>query len=87
MYLLQHFDASNEFEAVMPSIMSTKIALEGTFLNQDTRWMVDQSKVGIARPAIDGALVLGYKDMPMGESSKLSWSECLLLGREEVPEV
>ena len=41
--------------------------------------MVDQSKVGIARPAVDGALVLEYEDVLTGKSSKLSRSRCLRL--------
>ena len=77
MHLLQRFDASHELEGFMARIMSTNIALEGTFLNQDTGSMVDQSKVGIARPAADRALVLEYEDMPKGKSSKLSRSQCL----------
>ena len=85
--LLQRFDASQELEGVMARIVSTDIALEGRFPNQDTRWMVEQSKVGIARPAIDGALVLEYEDMLTGKSSKLSPSQCLRLGREEIPKV
>ena len=42
----------------MTRVVSTNIAPDGTFLNQDTRSMVEQSKVGIARLAVDGALVL-----------------------------
>ena len=57
-HLLQRFDPSHELEGVMTRIVSTNIAFEGTFLNQDTRSMVDQSKVGIANPAVDGALAL-----------------------------
>ena len=49
--------------------------------------MVDQSKVGIARPGVDRALVLEYEDMLTGNSSKLSRSQCLRLGREEIPKV
>ena len=86
-HLLQRFDASHELEGVMASIVSTNIAFEGTFLNQDTRWMVDQSKVQIARPAVDRALVLESVDMLTGKSSKLSGSQCLRLGREEIPKV
>ena len=72
--LFQHFDTSHEIEGVMAPMVPTNIALDGTFLNQDTRSMVDQSKVGIARPAVDGAIVLEYEDMLMGQSSKLSRS-------------
>ena len=77
MQLLQRFHASHELESVMARIVSTNIALEGTFQNQDTRSMVEQSKVGIARPAVDGAPVLEYKDMLTGKRSKLSESQCL----------
>ena len=62
-YLLQRLDGSHELEGVMARMVSTNIGLEGTFLNQDTRSMVEQSKVGIARLAVDGALVLEYEDM------------------------
>ena len=51
MDLLQRLDASHEPEGVMAVVVSTDIALEGMFLNQDTRLMVDQSNIGIARPA------------------------------------
>ena len=61
----------------MARVVSTDIAFKGTFLNQDTRSMVDQSKIGIARPAVDKALVLEYEDMLKGKSSKLSWSQYL----------
>ena len=72
MHLLQRLDASHELEGVMARIVSTNMALEGTFPNQDTRSMFEQTKVGIARPAVDGALVLEYEDMLTGKSSKLS---------------
>ena len=49
--------------------------------------MVEQSKVGNARRAVNGALVLEYEDMLTGKSSKLSRSQCLRLGRVEVPKV
>ena len=49
--------------------------------------MVEQSKVGIARLAADGELVLEYKDMLTGKSSKLSRSQRLCLSRVEVPKV
>ena len=87
LHLLQCFDASHELEGVMARIVSTEIASEGTSLNRDIRSMVDQSKVGIARPAVDGALVQEYEDMLMGTSSKLSRSQCLRLGRKETPMV
>ena len=60
MHLFQRLDASHELEGVTACIVSRNISFEGTFLNQDTRSMVDQSKVGIARPAVVGALVLEY---------------------------
>ena len=74
LHLPQRFDASHELEGIMPRIVLTNIALEGRFLNQDTRSVVDQSKAGIARPAVDGALVLEYDDMLTGKSSELSRS-------------
>ena len=86
-YFPQRLEASHELEGVMARIVSTNIAVEGTFLNQDTRSMVEQSKVAIARPAVDGALVLEYKDMLTGKSSKLSRSQRLRFGREEIPKV
>ena len=49
--------------------------------------MVDQSKIGIAGPAVDRAFVLEYEDMLTGRSSKLSRSECLRLGPKEMPRV
>ena len=71
----------------MARIVSTDIAFEGTFLNQDTRSMVDQSKIRIARPAVGRALVPEYEDMLTGKRSKLSRSQCLQLGRKEIPKV
>ena len=47
--------------------------------------MVEQSEVGIARRAVDGAPILEYEDMLKGKSSKLFRSQCLRLGREEIP--
>ena len=49
--------------------------------------MVQQSKVGITWSAVDGALGLKYEDMFTGTRSKLSRSQCLCLGRIEIPKV
>ena len=86
-HFLQCLDASHELEGVRTRVVSTDITFEGQLLNQDTRSMVQQSKVGITRLAVDGALVLEYKDMFTGERSKLSRSQCLCLGRIEIPKV
>ena len=86
MHFLQCLDASHELEGVMTRVLSIDITVEGTLLNQDTRSMVQQSKVGIARSVVDGALVLEYEDMFTGKRSKLSRSQCLCPGRIEVPE-
>ena len=67
-YFLQRLHASHELEGVRARIVSTNIALEGTFRYQDTRSMGEQSKVGIARLVVDGALVLEYEDMLTGKS-------------------
>ena len=66
MHFLQRLDASNELEGVMTRVASTSVTFEGTLLNQDTRSMVEQSKVAITRPVVDGALVLEYEDMFTG---------------------
>ena len=86
MHFLQCLDASHELEGVMTRVVSTDITVEGTLLNQDTRSMVQQSKVGIIRSVVDGALVLEYEDMFTGKGLKLSRSQCLCPGRIEVPE-
>ena len=80
MHFLQRLDAGHELEGVMTRVVSTNVALEGTLLNQDTRSMVEQSTVGITRPAVDGALVLEYEDMLTRKRSKLSRSQRLCLG-------
>ena len=49
--------------------------------------MVQQWKVWITGSAVDGALVLEYEDMFTGKRSKLSRSQCLCLGRIEIPKV
>ena len=85
MHFLQCLDASHELEGVMTRVVSTNVTSEGTLLNQDTRSMVQQWKVGITRSAVDGALVLEYEDMFTGKRSKLSRSQCLCLGRIEIP--
>ena len=87
MHFLQCLDPSHELEGVMTRVVSTNIAFEGTLLNQDTRSMVQQSKVGITRSAVDGALILEYEDMFTSKRSKLSRSQCLCLGRIEIPKV
>ena len=87
MYFLQCLDASHEVEGVMTRVVSTDITFEGTLLNQDNRSMVQQSKVGITRSAVDGALVLEYEDMFTGKRSKLPRSQCLCLGQIEIPKV
>ena len=86
-HLLQCSYASHELEGVMAAVVSTEIALKGTFLNQDTRSMVDQWRIGIARPAVDRAFGLENEDMFTGKSSKLSRSRCVPLGRKEIPKV
>ena len=86
MHFLQCLDASHELEGVMTRVVSTDITVEGRLLNQVTRSMVQQSKVGITRSDVDGALVLEYEDMFTAKRSKLSRSQCLCPGRIEVPE-
>ena len=49
--------------------------------------MIEQSKVGITRPTVHGALVLEYENIFTGKRSKLSWSQCLCLGRIEIPKI
>ena len=87
MHFLHCLDASHELEGVMTRVVSRNVTFEGTLLNQDTRSMVQQSKVGITRSAVDGALVLEYEDMFTGKPSKLSRSQYLCLGRIEIPKV
>ena len=77
MHFLQCLDASHEREGVMARVVSTDITFEGKLLNQDTRSMVQQSKVGITRSAVDGALVLEYEDIFTGKRSKLSREKSL----------
>ena len=84
-HFLQCPDTSHALDGVMTRVVSTDITSEGTLLNQDTRSIVQQSKVGITRSAVDGALVLEYEDMFTGKRSKLSRSQCLCLGRIEIP--
>ena len=52
-HFLQRLDASHELEGVMTRVVSTNVAFDGTFLNQYTRSMVEQSKVGITRRAVE----------------------------------
>ena len=87
MHFPQCLYASHELERVMTRVVLTNVTFEGTLLNQDNRSMVQQSKVGITRSAVDGALVLEYKDMFTGKRSNLSRSQCLCLGRIEIPKV
>ena len=49
--------------------------------------MIEQPQVGITRSTVDGALVLQYEDMFTGQHSKLSRSQCLCLGRIEIPKI
>ena len=86
-HFVQCVDASHELEGVMTRVVSTNVTFEGTLLNQDTRSMVQQSKVGITRSAVDGALVLEHEDMFTGKRLKLSRSQCLCLSRIEIPKV
>ena len=87
MHFLQRLDAGHELEGVMTRVVSTNVAVEGTLLHQDTRSMVEQSKVGITMPAVDGALVLEDEDMLRGKRSKSSRSQCLCLCRIKTPKV
>ena len=67
--------------------VSTNVAFGGTLLNQGTRSMVQQSKIGFTRRAVNGGLVLEYEDVFRGKCSKLSWSQCLCLRRIKNPNV
>ena len=87
MHFLECLDASHELESVVTRLVSTNVTLEGTLMNQDTRSMVQQSKVRITRPAVEGAPVLEYEDMFTGKRSKLSRSQCLCLGRMEISKI
>ena len=87
MHFLQRLNASHELEGVITRVMSTNVTFEGTLLNQDTRSMVEQAKVGITRSTVGGALVLEYEDMFTGKRSILSRSQCFCLGRIEIPKV
>ena len=71
----------------MTRVLLTNVTFEGTFLNQDTRSMVEQSRVGITRSTVDGALVLEYEDMFTSKRSKLSRSPFFCLGRVEIRKV
>ena len=62
------------------------IAFEGTLLDEDSRSMIDQSKIGVTRWSVDGALVLENEHMFTGKGSMLSRSQCLRSGSVEVPE-
>ena len=86
-HFLQRLDVSHDLEGVMTRVVSTNVAFEGTLLSQDTRSMIEQSKVGITRPAVDGALVREYEDVFTGKRSKLSRSQCLCLGRIKLPKI
>ena len=86
MHLLQRFSAGHELEGIVPGAMWTDIALEGTLLDQDSRSMIDQSKIGVTRPSVDTALGLQNENMPMGKGSMLSRSRCLRPGGVEVSE-
>ena len=60
MHFLQCLDARHELEGVITRVVSTNVTFEGTLLNQDTGSMVQQSKAGITRSAVDEPLVLEY---------------------------
>ena len=64
----------------MPGVMPTDIAFKGKLLNQDSRWMIDQSKIGVTRPSIDRALVLEDEYILTDKGSMLSRSQCLRPG-------
>ena len=87
MHFLQRLNASRELEGVMTRVVSTSVTFEGTLLNQDTRSMIEQSKVGITRSTVNGALLLEYEDIFTGKHSKLSRSQYLSLGRKEIREI
>ena len=87
MHFLQRLDASHELEGVITRVVSTSVTFEGTLLDQDTRSMIEQSKVGITRSTVDGELVLEYEDIFTGKRWKLSGSQCLCLGRKEIPKI
>ena len=86
-HFLQRLDARIDLAGVMTRVVWTNVAFEGTLLNQDTRSVVEQSKVVITGGAVDGALVLEYEDVFTGKRSKLSRSQFLCLRRIKIPKV
>ena len=67
MHLLQRFGTGHGLEGIVPGVMSTDIALEGTLLDQDSRSMIDQWKIGVTSPSVDRALVLENEYMLTGK--------------------
>ena len=45
----------------MTHVVSTSVTFEDTLLDQDTRSMIEQSKVRTTRSTVNGALVLEYE--------------------------
>ena len=78
-HFLQCLDDSHELEGLITRVVSTNFTSEGTLLNQDTRSMVEESKLGTTTSTVDRALVLEYENMFMAKPSKLSRSQCLCL--------
>ena len=66
--------------------MLTDVTFEDTFLGQDSRSMIDQSKVGVTSSSVDGALVLESKYMSTGKGSMLPGTQCLRCGSVELQE-
>ena len=62
------------------------VPLEGMLRDEDSRSMVDQSKVGVTRSSVHGALVLENEDMLAGKGSMLPHTQRPRSGSVEVPE-
>ena len=85
MHLLQRFGGGNELERVVPGVLLADIALEGTLLDQNSRSMMNQSKIVVTRLSVDRALVLENEYMVRAKGSMLSCSQRLRPGGVEVP--
>ena len=66
--------------------MSADIAFEGTLLDEDSRSMMDQSKIGVTRSSVDRALVLQNEYMLKGKGSMLFCLQGLRAGGVDIAE-
>ena len=85
MHVSQRSGTGYPLEYVVSSIMSTDVAFEGMLLDEGSRSMIDQSKIGVTGSPISRALVFENEYTLAGKGSMLPNTQRPRSGSAEIP--